>query len=725
MRTRGQRTSGVLALLRAFAVPLLLPAFVTLSAQSPPHLHKDIAPIVWHRCCAVPSPWRDRSLQPAHLRRCAEPRRRRSRAVTARADHAAVETGRGKGDFHGRHGGSPTSELGKLQQLDCRGRVRRRSRAIFRRRRLWSDGWQLGDARPRRHACRSRTPCRADGGDLFRTFVHADSGLGVRGYVRAIEFRPGNARVVHHANIWASIARARRGSSTRAIPNRATSAAWCRTRAIPKGRCSAGRPDRRRTRRPTACPGGSSREAISSCSCTSSRRASPNRCRCRSASSSPTRRRRARPLGLRLGSETIDIPAGDRDYVIADRYVLPVDVELLAIQPHAHNLARRMEANATLPDGTVRPLIAIADWDFRWQDVYRYATPVALPEGHDDRDALHLRQLGGERAQSASAAGARRVGAEHVRRDGRPVAAGRAARRRRFRACSSARCSTQDASRTISPRTRSCSRAIPTTPLRHDAVGDLLLQARSPRRGDRAVPPIARRSNPASASTHYNLGYALVGARTPRRSDRGSFARRSRSIPTTRRRTTISARFCRLRGDAGRGARAFRARRGPASGQRRGALTNLGLLLSSAGSPGRCRHAASRRAGHRRRQHAGAVRPGLDSGDRRRMPTLRDASEAVALAERAVARAPARAVAVARRARRGVCRGRPFRRGRQGRRGRESTSRVSAGSAGRSRPSFACACSSIKQRKPLSACHVIQLFGIRPIRKRQPKAYSD
>jgi tetratricopeptide (TPR) repeat protein len=87
------------------------------------------------------------------------------------------------------------------------------------------------------------------------------------------------------------------------------------------------------------------------------------------------------PIGLRLGSETIDIPPADPDYVITDSYTLPVDAELLAVQPHAHNLARRMEANATLPDRTVVPLIAISDWDFRWQDVYRYVRPISLPSG--------------------------------------------------------------------------------------------------------------------------------------------------------------------------------------------------------------------------------------------------------------------------------------------------------------------------------------------------------
>jgi Flp pilus assembly protein TadD len=87
------------------------------------------------------------------------------------------------------------------------------------------------------------------------------------------------------------------------------------------------------------------------------------------------------PVGLRLGSETIDIPAGDSEYVVADSYVLPVDVDVLAVQPHAHNLARRMAATATRPDGTTEWLISIADWDFRWQDVYRFVRPLFLPKG--------------------------------------------------------------------------------------------------------------------------------------------------------------------------------------------------------------------------------------------------------------------------------------------------------------------------------------------------------
>jgi hypothetical protein len=86
------------------------------------------------------------------------------------------------------------------------------------------------------------------------------------------------------------------------------------------------------------------------------------------------------PSMIRLSRENIDIAAGQRAYVLEDRYVLPVDVEVLELQPHAHLLARRFEAEARLPDGTARSLIQINDWDFRWQDVYRLKAPLRLAD---------------------------------------------------------------------------------------------------------------------------------------------------------------------------------------------------------------------------------------------------------------------------------------------------------------------------------------------------------
>src|SRR5439155_1201721 len=87
------------------------------------------------------------------------------------------------------------------------------------------------------------------------------------------------------------------------------------------------------------------------------------------------------PAMLRLGRQSIDIAAGQKDYAIGDSFVLPVDVEVQAIQPHAHYRAREVKGLATLPDGTTKWLIYIKDWDFRWQHVYRYVTPFVLPKG--------------------------------------------------------------------------------------------------------------------------------------------------------------------------------------------------------------------------------------------------------------------------------------------------------------------------------------------------------
>jgi tetratricopeptide (TPR) repeat protein len=83
----------------------------------------------------------------------------------------------------------------------------------------------------------------------------------------------------------------------------------------------------------------------------------------------------------------IDIPAGARNYAIEDSYTLPVAVQALAVFPHAHYLAKEMQAYAMMPDGARRWLLRIADWDFNWQGDYRFADPILLPKG----TTLHMR----------------------------------------------------------------------------------------------------------------------------------------------------------------------------------------------------------------------------------------------------------------------------------------------------------------------------------------------
>jgi len=87
------------------------------------------------------------------------------------------------------------------------------------------------------------------------------------------------------------------------------------------------------------------------------------------------------PSVLKLAHDTIDIPAGKKDYVNEDEFVLPVEARVLCVSPHAHFLCRDVQSYAILPDGSKIWLLRIADWDFNWQDSYAFSQPIDLPQG--------------------------------------------------------------------------------------------------------------------------------------------------------------------------------------------------------------------------------------------------------------------------------------------------------------------------------------------------------
>jgi Flp pilus assembly protein TadD len=242
----------------------------------------------------------------------------------------------------------------------------------------WTSGWQLGTpdlavSMPEAYML------RADGPDVFRTFVIPIPAPTSR-YVKAVEFHPGNPRAVHHANLGAD----RTGSSRRRDrrdPEPGYLGGMVPDAAYPAGFMLGWTPGQR----PRPSPDGMSwrleRESDLVVQLHMQPTGKPEAVLVSVGFFFTEEPPSRTPVGLRLGSETIEIAAGDRHYAVIDSYRLPVDVEVLAIQPHAHNLARRMEASATLPDGSTRPLISIPDWDFRWQDVYRYSRPFVLPAG--------------------------------------------------------------------------------------------------------------------------------------------------------------------------------------------------------------------------------------------------------------------------------------------------------------------------------------------------------
>jgi hypothetical protein len=77
----------------------------------------------------------------------------------------------------------------------------------------------------------------------------------------------------------------------------------------------------------------------------------------------------------------LDIPAGAKNFRIEGRFVAPVDMDLISISAHAHYIGKDMRSWAVRPDGTKENLLYIDEWDFNWQGVYYYETPLRIKKG--------------------------------------------------------------------------------------------------------------------------------------------------------------------------------------------------------------------------------------------------------------------------------------------------------------------------------------------------------
>ena len=78
----------------------------------------------------------------------------------------------------------------------------------------------------------------------------------------------------------------------------------------------------------------------------------------------------------------LDLPAGEkRARVAAESAPLPADATVFGVSPHMHFLGREFLAWVEKPDGTSEQLLRISDWDFNWQSGYAYRTPARIPKG--------------------------------------------------------------------------------------------------------------------------------------------------------------------------------------------------------------------------------------------------------------------------------------------------------------------------------------------------------
>jgi peroxiredoxin/mono/diheme cytochrome c family protein len=82
-----------------------------------------------------------------------------------------------------------------------------------------------------------------------------------------------------------------------------------------------------------------------------------------------------------LANVFLRIPPGAKDHKVTATYTVPLDVTAYDVMPHMHLLGRRIAVTATFPNGEVRDLVRIEDWDFAWQETYQFKEPWRLPKG--------------------------------------------------------------------------------------------------------------------------------------------------------------------------------------------------------------------------------------------------------------------------------------------------------------------------------------------------------
>jgi hypothetical protein len=243
--------------------------------------------------------------------------------------------------------------------------------------RQFAEGWQLGEPDLVLKMAEPFT-VPADGRDVFRCFV-LPTYLKETKTVAAVEFRPANRRVVHHALFFLdSTGAARKKDEADPAPGYAS---FGGIGILPTGGLGGWAPGAQ----PRRLPEGIGRLLPSGSDVVLQVHYHPSGKEEKDQSSLGlyfTKERAEKLLvGVPIANRALDIPAGAGRHRMTASYTLPVDAHTVGIAPHMHLLGREMKVKAVRPDGLEVSLVWVKDWDFNWQEQYRFAAPVALPKG--------------------------------------------------------------------------------------------------------------------------------------------------------------------------------------------------------------------------------------------------------------------------------------------------------------------------------------------------------
>jgi mono/diheme cytochrome c family protein len=243
----------------------------------------------------------------------------------------------------------------------------------------FAEGWALGEPDLTVKMPEAYT-LKAEGRDVFRVFV-IPLDLPADKYVSAVDFRPSNRKVVHHALLFLDTSgEARKRDAADPEPGYSQAGGLG---FVPAGGLGGWAPGVT----PRLLPDGVARIARKGADLVVQVHYHPSgkvekeqsTIGLYFAKKEPEKLALSIPKGMNRRS--MDIKPGDKNFTLTDSFTLPVDFNVTGIFPHAHLLCKEIKVDATLPDGTKKPMIWIKDWDWNWQDEFLYAKNVHLPRG--------------------------------------------------------------------------------------------------------------------------------------------------------------------------------------------------------------------------------------------------------------------------------------------------------------------------------------------------------
>ena len=254
----------------------------------------------------------------------------------------------------------------------------------------------------------------AAGDDIYRCFV-IPTKLPEDIYISAIEYRPGNRKVVHHVLSYVDTAgKARKrdeadpgpGYSCFSGPGSRSTATW-----------AAGHPATSRRFLPDGIGRSLPKGADVSCRCHYHPSGKPETDRTRIGLYFSQEADQADPPLGRGVEPGMELPAGDPNIEVKAGWAVPIDVDAFAVTPHMHLLGSDMAMAVTYPDGRGHDPGPDRRLGLQWQNTYYFEKPIDIPRARCSSVVAHYDNSPKQPPQPQHAAQGRELGRGDDRRD--------------------------------------------------------------------------------------------------------------------------------------------------------------------------------------------------------------------------------------------------------------------------------------------------------------------